>query len=190
MPALPPIPSSLGVSRRRFALMGAAVTSVLVGLCRDAVSDVFIRPVWRRKEFLPYRLAIPDFLSGTAADEDIAHNLAIVVGTNLRRNGFEAAAAMTPANGHLSLDSRPQFEDWQKTGADALVVGRVTTLDDRKLRTEFRLWAVATGSQLTGQRYISALDEWLRVGHIVSDVTFERLTGMKGHFEDDFVHAR
>ena len=46
--------------------------------------------------------------------------------------------------------SAPRFGDWRVINAQALLVGRVTQLNDGRLKTEFRLWDVVAGTQLSG----------------------------------------
>ena len=54
---------------------------------------------------------------------------------------------------------------------------------DGHLTAEFRLWDVATGKQIAGQRFSTGGQNWRRVGHMVADQIYERLTGEKGYFD-------
>ena len=54
---------------------------------------------------------------------------------------------------------------------------------DGRLGAEFRLWDVSTGKQLAGQRFSAGSQNWRRVGHIIADQVYERLTGEKGYFD-------
>jgi TolB protein len=62
-------------------------------------------------------------------------------------------------------------------------VGRVSRAPDGRLSSEFRLWDPATGKQLAGQRFATSPQNWRRVGHIIADQIYERLTGEKGYFD-------
>jgi hypothetical protein len=53
----------------------------------------------------------------------------------------------------------------------------------QRLRTEFRLWDVEAGQQLSGELHFAASEEWRKVGHVISDRVLERLAGERGHFE-------
>ncbi len=39
------------------------------------------------------------------------------------------------------------------------------------------------GKQLTGQRFSTAERNWRRIGHMIADSVYERLTGEKGYFD-------
>jgi TolB protein len=71
--------------------------------------------------------------------------------------------------------------------AQGLVTGRVSREGER-IKTEFRLWDVFAGEQLVGQQYfITQPAQWRRIGHIISDLIYERLTGEKGYFDTRIV---
>jgi len=77
----------------------------------------------------------------------------------------------------------PRFQDWRAIGAQALVVGQIVRTADGRARTEFRLWDVMSGRQLTGQQFTSSPQQWRRMAHLVADQVYERLTGEKGYFD-------
>ena len=52
---------------------------------------------------------------------------------------------------------------------------------------KFRLWDVFSGRQLGSQRFAVAADDWRRLGHLVADLVYERLTGEKGYFDTQVV---
>jgi hypothetical protein len=39
------------------------------------------------------------------------------------------------------------------------------------------------GQQLDGKQYLTTLDNWRRIAHIISDAIYERLTGDGGYFD-------
>jgi TolB protein len=81
------------------------------------------------------------------------------------------------------VNAAPRFPDWRAIQTDALVVGRVNRGDDGRIVAEFRLWDVATGKQLAGQRFATSAQNWRRIGHIIADQVYQRLTGEKGYFD-------
>jgi TolB protein len=55
------------------------------------------------------------------------------------------------------------------------------------VRAEFRLWDVLAGQQQDGKQYFTPPENWRRIGHIISDAIYERLTGEKGYFDTRIV---
>ena len=72
-------------------------------------------------------------------------------------------------------------------GAQALVTGRVSRDPSGRLKAEFRLWDVESGQQLTGQQYVTDANFWRRVGHIISDAVYTKVTGFGGFFDTRIV---
>jgi len=59
--------------------------------------------------------------------------------------------------------------------------------DDPRFAAEVRLWDVFSGRQLAGQRFAVGADDWRRLGHLVADLVYERLSGEKGYFDTQVV---
>ncbi len=84
------------------------------------------------------------------------------------------------------MNSVPRFDDWQVINAQALVVGHIGA-SNGKLRAEFRLWDVLSGKQLVGEQVFARPQEARRLGHIIADAIYERITGEKGYFDTRIV---
>jgi len=171
---------------RRHALKLAALAGGLSLSARQAraVLQLDVTP----GNFQPLPIAIPDFLGGTAADNDTAVGVSQVITANLKRSGL--FAPIDPAaflEKIASVDAVPRFPDWRTINAQALTTGRVTRQSDGRLKAEFRLWDVLAGQQLAGQQYFTTPDNWRRIAHIISDAIYERLTGEKGYFDSRVV---
>ena len=171
---------------RRHALKLAALAGGLSLSARQAraVLQLDVTP----GNFQPLPIAIPDFLGGTAADNDTAVGVSQVITANLKRSGL--FAPIDPAaflEKIASVDAVPRFPDWRTINAQALATGRVTRQSDGRLKAEFRLWDVLAGQQLAGQQYFTTPDNWRRIAHIISDAIYERLTGEKGYFDSRVV---
>jgi TolB protein len=138
--------------------------------------------------FQPLPIAIPNFIGGTAADNDTAKGVTQIIAANLQRCGLFAPIDPTAYIETItSVDAVPRFPDWRTINAQALVTGRITRQDDGRLKAEFRLWDVLAGQQLAGQQYFTTPDNWRRIAHIISDAIYERLTGEKGYFDSRVV---
>ncbi|HET9273339.1 MAG TPA: Tol-Pal system beta propeller repeat protein TolB, partial [Methyloceanibacter sp.] len=86
----------------------------------------------------------------------------------------------------VGTDRVPRFEDWRVVNAQALVVGRIGQADG-KLKAEFRLWDVFAGKQLAGEQFFARPKDARRIGHIIADAIYERITGEKGYFDTRIV---
>jgi TolB protein len=171
---------------RRALLCGGAAGAAALWTPRLAGAQVRIDVT--QGNIQPMPIALPDFVGGNAADTDVARNVTQVVTANLRRSGLFAPIDPAAFLERISnIDTMPRFPDWRAIAAQALVTGRITRQPDGRLKTEFRLWDVASGEQLTGQQYFTAPDNWRRIAHIISDAIYQRLTGEGGYFDSRIV---
>jgi TolB protein len=171
---------------RRTLLTGVAAGAtamLLPGMARAAVSiDVTQGTVQ------PMPIALPDFVGGGPVDVEFARNVTQVITANLKRSGLFAPIEPAAFLERITdIDTVPRFNDWRTINAQALVTGRMTRQSDGRLKTEFRLWDVFAGQQLTGQQYFTAPDNWRRIAHIISDAIYQRLTGETGYFDSRVV---
>jgi TolB protein len=139
--------------------------------------------------FQPMPIAIPEFIPSTANDADTAHGVTQIVTANLQRSGlFAPIDPSAYIEKIVNFDSVPNFQAWRSINAQSLITGRVAQQGDGRLKAEFRLWDVLAGQQLgAGQQYLTTPDNWRRLGHIISDAVYERITGNKGYFDSRVV---
>jgi TolB protein len=121
--------------------------------------------------------------------KDIGSEISIVIENNLTQSGlFNAlnkdAFLQKPNIAHL----KPRFEDWALIKAQALITGKVSVVDN-KLRVEFRLWDVLAGKEILALAFTTVPNNWRRVGHIISDKVYKRLTGEKGYFDTRIIYV-
>jgi TolB protein len=173
--------------RRLIALAGGTTLAAASGLLmRPAQAAVRVDITSGNAQ--PIAIAIPDFLAAAPTEAETARGISGVITNNLQRSGLFA-----PINPQAFIekitntDAVPRFDDWRTINAQALVTGRITRQPDGRLRAEFRLWDVFAGQQLDGKQYFSTQDNWRRIGHIISDAIYERLTGEKGYFDSRVV---
>ncbi|MET0445796.1 MAG: Tol-Pal system beta propeller repeat protein TolB, partial [Pseudorhodoplanes sp.] len=169
------------VTRRRALALGTGSLLLAAGL-RPASAVLKLDITQGNVQPLP--IAVPDFLGGQPADAEVARNVSGIITNNLRRSGlFQPLDPASFIQRITDADKIPSFPDWRAINAQALVTGRVTRQGDGRLRTEFRLWDVVAGQQQSGQQYFTSNENWRRVGPIISDAIYERLTGEKGYFD-------
>ncbi len=121
--------------------------------------------------------------------ENIGEDISSVVENNLKSSGLfnplkKEAFLQKPDIAHL----KPRFEDWSLIKAQALITGEVK-YDNEKLRVEFRLWDVLAGKEMMALAFTTVPDNWRRVGHIITDKVYQRLTGEKGYFDTRIIYV-
>jgi TolB protein len=135
----------------------------------------------------PIPIAVPEFLG---EDPQFALEVSDVVAADLERSGlFQPLDRAAFIDRPRDLNAPPRFQDWRVLNAQALVVGRAGRGPDGRVVAEFRLWDVFSGRQLAAQRYSVAQSEWRRLGHLVADQVYQRLTGEKGYFDTQIVYV-
>ncbi len=82
-----------------------------------------------------------------------------------------------------SLETIPQFVDWQVIGAHALINGEISEEIDGKIQVTFHLWDVYAQQRLDAQVLSGSPENWRKIAHVISDIIYERLTGEKGYFD-------
>ncbi len=129
----------------------------------------------------PIPIAIPLFVGD---DPQLAANVSDVLQADLERSGlFRPLDRASFLEQIRDVNAVPRFGDWRSVQADALVVGRIVNAGDGRVGAEFRLWDVASGKQLAGQRFSTSAQNWRRIAHMIADSVYERLTCEKGYFD-------
>ena len=121
--------------------------------------------------------------------DQIGNEISIVIENNLRATGLfnpleKKAFLQKPDVAHL----KPRFEDWSLIKAQALITGKVE-FKDEKVRVEFRLWDVLAAREILALAFTTVPNNWRRIGHIISDKIYERLTGEKGYFDTRIIYV-
>jgi TolB protein len=179
----PIVPMNNSLTRRRFmAATGSALAALGVGPA--LAQRIRVDP----DSFQPLPIAIPNFVPGSPADAQVGADVAGVITNNLKRSGLFAPIDQAAFIERITnIDVAPQFQNWKTINAQDLVTGRMTRQGDGRLKAEFRLWDVASQSQVTGAQYFTAPEYWRRIAHIISDQIYEKLTGEKGYFDSRIV---
>ena len=121
--------------------------------------------------------------------DDLGSEISKVVENNLKQSGLfnplsKDAFLQKPDIAHL----KPRFEDWALIKAQALITGKVS-INNGKLKVEFRLWDVLAGREMLALAFTTVPNNWRRVGHIITDKVYERLTGEKGYFDTRIIYV-
>lgn len=132
----------------------------------------------------PLPIALPDFLGDNPDSQKYGGDIVQVISGDLERSGlFRSVPQSAFIEQISSFDQPPRFGDWRIIQAQALVTGRTTVMPDGRLRAEFRLWDVFAQQQMLGLQFVTTPRNWRRIGHMIADAIYERLTGEKGYFD-------
>lgn len=135
----------------------------------------------------PLPIAVLDFAGDTTTR---GGDLARVIVADLERSGlFRPIGRQAFIETSVDVNKRPRFRDWRIVNALALVTGQIAQQSDGRLRVEFRLWDVVAQQQMTGLQFFTTPDNWRRVGHLIADAIYERLTGETGYFDTRIIYV-
>jgi TolB protein len=73
-------------------------------------------------------------------------------------------------------------DEWKGAGADYVVVGRVSSMDNGQLALDFDLVNSLTGQRVVSQRFVGATNALRNAAHKASDVVYEKILGIRGAF--------
>lgn len=128
----------------------------------------------------PIPVAIVPFARAVPADGGV--DVAQIVQNDLGGSGRFKTMAREQM---LSKPTRAEdlaLGDWRSSGNDYVVVGRVTPLEGGQLAIDFDLINVLNGQKLATQRFTGAQNALRNAAHRVSDVIYEKITGIRGAF--------
>ena len=109
--------------------------------------------------------------------EGAATDVAAVVANDLRMSGRFAPLERRDMVARPTAAAEIRYEDWRLLKSDFIVVGRVEPDG-----VSFELHNVRTGASLLAQRLPSSEKGLRATAHRISDLVFERLTGIRGAF--------
>jgi TolB protein len=184
------LPSTLSLSRRRLlTLAGGTAAAALIG-GKVSPAQAVLKLDVTQGTVQPIPIAIPDFISGGGPEESGGPGREVnqVITNNLRRSGlFQPLDQASFIERIQTIDANPRFQDWRVINAQALMTGRIGRVPDGRYKVEYRLWDVFSGSYLNGQQFFGQPENMRRIGHIISDQIYERITGEKGYFDSRIV---
>ena len=160
-----------------FSRLAAALLALaLAGASARAAGDVYVHA---GANFTPVTIAVTPLVG----DEGGAKIGAVIV------NDFAHSIFLLPLNPQsfpenvTNPDARPNVDAWKTVNAQFVLTGRVMGAASGRIAAQFRLWDTATGAQIAGQQYTTDAANARRVGHLIADAVFTRITGEKGFFD-------
>ena len=135
----------------------------------------------------PLPIAITSFLGGSDEAAQTGADIAGVIANNLGRSGyFRPLPPESFIEQITDFGQEPRFSDWRQIQAKALVTGQVG-LEGGRLRAQFRLWDVGAQQQVAAYEFTTSPKNWRRLGHLISDKIYEKMTGIPGYFDTRIV---
>lgn len=123
--------------------------------------------------------------AGAAASD--AAVIRMVVEENLKRTGLFHIVNHNAFPEYVKLDQMPDFKLWTAIKAQVLVQAKLTKVPDKKYRLDFFVWDIRGKEQIEAQSLTASKKSLRRLGHIMSDAIYERLTGEVGYFDTQIV---
>jgi len=135
----------------------------------------------------PVRIAVVPFKMDSRLSDQI--NLSEIIAFDLVRSGqFQPL----PTANMLSYPSNADgvfFRDWRILKTDYLLIGNASLSIDDKVSVLFELYDVINERKIETRRFSVDLVHWRDVAHKVSDLVYERVTGIRGAFSTQIMYV-
>lgn len=137
----------------------------------------------------PLPIAITDPISSNSSNAGLGRDIMRVVSADLERSGlFRPIEQGAFIEQITSANAIPRFADWRQINSQALVTSSVELRGDSVV-IAFRLWDTYGETQVVGKELSTLRANWRRVGHLVADEIYKRLTGEDGYFDSRIVYV-
>lgn len=105
-----------------------------------------------------------------------------IVRNDLQRSGFFDVLPHEKFPQVISDPSQLNYKLWRDSGLESLLLGKITHAGGDQYRIEFQLFDLIRQKRLLGNVIPARTKDIRKVGHKISDVVFEKLTGIPGAF--------
>jgi TolB protein len=166
---------------RPILILWLAVLGLLLpGLVPAQSQALVLPPITGREGATP--IVIVPFAWQSASPQDPANDMASIIRSNLNRSGQFRALDLDRIVERPSQLDQVRWDIWRQQRQNYLVVGRVLDNPDATQRVEFQLANVLTGEQMLSLALQSRRGEERSVAHQISDLIYEKITGIRGAF--------
>ena len=122
---------------------------------------------------------VPIAFAPLRGEESSPQKISAIVQADLERSGqFRGVTAGTV----LDETQRPDISAMRQKGADALLTGSISRMNDGRYDVRVRLWDVVRGQDLGAMSYVVVTGDLRLASHRIADFVYEKLTGDKGVF--------
>ena len=135
----------------------------------------------------PISVAIQKFETvGNVSSKD-AEMMRTVVENDLKSTGLFRIVNHDAFPQFVKMNDMPDFKLWSSIKTQVLVQAKVSLDTGNKYKLEFYVWDVAGTEQIEAQSLLASKKSARRLGHIMADAIYERLTGEIGYFDTQIV---
>ena len=124
---------------------------------------------------------IPFGWNGIPGEQPI--DLHVTIANDLERSGRFVTMNESDMPQHPEEFGHVNFSDWQLLRMENIVIGNLKQTQAGDFEIEFRLLDAYKEAQLTGFRIKARRTQLRRTAHRISDLIFEKLTGVRGAFD-------
>ncbi len=170
---------------RFLVIFGAGL---MLARAQAASADIMIVPVAASPQ--PTPIAIPDLAGKGDLELKAGADIAKIVSADLEQSGlFRPIDLKAIARIETSQQVPPHFDKWKAINAQFLLQGNVQHTPDNHLRVEVHLWDIYWASQfLAPISYRTTPQGWRRIGHMIADSVYKRITGNDGYFDTEIAY--
>ncbi|MCB1733764.1 MAG: Tol-Pal system beta propeller repeat protein TolB [Gammaproteobacteria bacterium] len=109
-------------------------------------------------------------------------DIAWIVAGDLTRSGLFKPLSDADLVSRPTESAQINFRDWRLLGVENIVIGKLMPDGPGKYIVQFQLFDVFSGEQLLGYSFPAQTADLRGVAHHISDLVFEKLTGLRGAF--------
>ncbi|WP_415900811.1 Tol-Pal system beta propeller repeat protein TolB [Neptuniibacter sp. QD48_11] len=120
-----------------------------------------------------------------ALPEDIAQ----IVSDDLGRTGLFSIMDRRNMLSFPNKRDQVYFRDWRVSKTEFLLIGRQLPSEGKELKVEFELYDVLKEQQLLAERVSGSQANMRDIAHYISDMVYEKLTGVRGAFSTRIVYV-
>ena len=122
---------------------------------------------------------VPIAFAPLRGEESSPQKISTIVQADLERSGqFRGVTAGVVTD----ETQRPDISAMRQKGADAMLTGSISRMNDGRYDVRIRLWDVVRGQDLGAMSYVVVTGDLRLASHKISDFVYEKLTGDKGVF--------
>lgn len=115
-------------------------------------------------------------------DSTGADSISSIVSADLKRSGLFRLIETGGVVNRPTDITQIQYSQWANMQAQAMAVGMVEAMPDKRLKVTFQLADVLKQSQLTAMQYTISPNQKRATAHKIADVIYQKLTGEAGIF--------